>query len=391
MSKAVEVRGITVRFRLQLSWIVPLAVSSLFVSGWAAFDRVRPGYEYEFPRDYFEHPEFGVEWWYYTGNLATRDGRPFGYELTFFRVGVEMDQEPKTAWDLDQVYLAHFAVTDIGAGRMHRSERVNRRGPGLAGASLAQSTIWNGNWSVEYDLDTPDRPTQRLRAVHEGVTVDLSMQPAKDAVIHGRDGISRKGGAEGQASHYVSFTRLVTRGMIEVDGMRFEVDGVSWMDHEFFTESLASDLVGWDWFSIQLDDGTDLMLYGLRSANGGYSTYSSGTFVDTFGRSLTLDSRDVRLVPGRTWRSRETDADYPVEWRVVVESLGLRLDVMPRLDSQEIISESGYTPAYWEGAVQYSGVRAGTPVRGSGYLEMTGYAEPFSMPSRGRTPDRRPH
>ncbi len=349
------------------------------------FKQVKPGYEYEFPRDYFEHPEFAVEWWYYTGNLAGRNGRDFGFELTFFRVGLDHENEPATGWDLDQIYLAHFAVTDIGSGNLYKTERVNRRGPGLAGASLGKSMIWNGNWSVKYALNDRARPTQRLWAGHDGIVVDLVLEPLKRAVIHGKDGVSRKGGAEGQASHYVSFTRLGTRGVIEIAGTVHEVSGLSWMDHEFFTEGLASGLVGWDWFSIQLDDGTELMLYGLRLEDGGHSGHSSGTFVSSAGRSRTLNSTDVQLVPGRRWRSPASNADYPVEWRVLVGSLDLHLDVVPQMDGQEIVSRTGYTPTYWEGAVEYSGFRAGKPVQGKGYLEMTGYAEPFSMQAQART------
>ena len=359
-----------------------LAVLACVITGAAgAYLQVRPGYEYVFPADYFAHPEFRAEWWYYTGNLDTRDGRAFGYELTFFRIGLDRVQqtEPRSAWDLTQVYLAHFALTDVAAGRLHKAERVNRSGPGLAGASLSKSTIWNGNWSVEYSLDEPELPVQRLWAGHGDIVLDLELRPAKPVVIHGEDGISRKGGADGQASHYLSFTRLLTQGTIEMGGETHEVEGLSWMDHEYFSERLARNLVGWDWFSIQLDDGTELMLYGLRQADGGHSSYSSGTFVDRVGQSTPLGPDDVRLDAGRSWRSPQTGGAYPLEWNIAVDSLGLRLSVSPLLDSQEIISDSGFTPTYWEGAVRYAGRRAGKSVTGRGYLEMTGYAEPFSM------------
>ena len=380
-----EVGGPTNSIGVRTFRFLLIALAALPAGDALGFDQVSAGYEYELPRDYFAHPEFGTEWWYYTGNLATREGRRFGFELTFFRVGLERGGEQAGPWDLNEVHLAHFAVTDIAGGRLLRAERVNRTGPGLAGASLEKATIWNGNWSVEYRLEDPVRPTQRLWAGDGEVVLDLFLQPAKPAVIHGKDGISRKGGGVGQASHYLTFTRLITRGTIKLDGTRYEVEGQSWMDHEFFTEGIATDLEGWDWFSIQLDDGTDVMLYGLRLGEGGYSPFSSGTFVDADGHSLTLESEDILLAPGRTWRSEETTADYPVEWTITVDSLELELSVIPLIDSQEILGDRGFTPAYWEGAVQYSGVRGGTAVTGRGYLEMTGYDEPFSMSVQGQS------
>lgn len=349
-----------------------------------AFEQARSGYVFEFPRDYFEHPEFQAEWWYYTGNLATPEGRPFGFELTFFRVSLTPDLEVRGAWELDQVYVAHFVLTDIETGRMHKRERTNRGGPGIAGASEANRTVWNGNWSVEYLAEDRFKPTQRMWAGHDGATLSLSLVPAKPVVVHGENGISRKGGGEGQASHYLSFTRLVASGTVEVDGTKHEVEGAAWMDHEFFTNSLSGDLVGWDWMSIQLSDGTDLMLYGLRDANGRHGEFSSGTFVGTDGQVMHLTSKDVRLTPGRTWSSEESGARYPVEWAVEVPVLDLRLEVRPLLDAQEVTSDRGYLPVYWEGAVTYSGQRIDRPVEGRGYLEMTGYDKPFDLSAPGR-------
>ena len=349
-----------------------------------AFEQAKPGYAFEFPRDYFEHPEFRAEWWYYTGNLATRDGRPFGFELTFFRVALSSRIESHSAWDLDQVYVAHFVLTDIETGRMYKRERTNRGGPGLAGASQADRTVWNGNWTVEYLGDDRLKPTQRMWAGHEDASINLSLAPAKPVVVHGEDGISRKGGGYGEASHYLSFTRLIASGTVEIGGTRHEVEGSAWMDHEFFSDSLSRDQVGWDWMSIQLDDETELMLYGMRDADGQHSLYSSGTFVGTDGQVLHLTSGDFRLTPGRTWRSDDTGAEYPVEWAVEVPSLDLRLDVRPRLDAQEVTSERGYMPVYWEGAVTYSGRRIGRPVEGHGYLEMTGYDKPFDLSTQSR-------
>ena len=193
-----------------------LAISAL--AGLAS-ELATPGYQYEFPRDHFEHPNFAREWWYYTGNLADARGRKFGFELTFFRAASGRDEAASTAWDLNQVYVAHFAVTDIAGQRLIHRERANRSGPGLAGASVETGTIWNGNWSVKFLLGDGALPTQKLQAWDEAVSLDLLLEPAKAHVIHGEDGISRKGGEDGQASHYVSFTRMRASGTLTIGAL----------------------------------------------------------------------------------------------------------------------------------------------------------------------------
>ncbi len=339
----------------------------------AAFEPALPGYEFVFPRDHFEHPEFETEWWYYTGNLRSANGRSWGFELTFFRLAVERDAPRQSAWDVDQVYLAHFALTDVASARFYRAERLNRAGPGLAGAQEAKRRIWNGNWSATWQPDDPVTPSQRLQALNDEFALDLLLQPAKPLVLHGRDGISRKAAGAGKASHYISFTRLGARGRLILHGTVHEVAGTAWMDHEFSTESLGPSQVGWDWMSIQLEDGHDLMLYGMRGQDGRHDAFSSGTFVDPEGRPVHLSATDFRLNPGRTWRSRETGAEYPVEWTIEIPRLGYRLSCRPLVDSQEIVGRHRMAPVYWEGAVHYSGDREGEPVQGVGYLEMTGY------------------
>lgn len=365
-----------VKYAMKLAPIV-LAVGMALPA--APFDQAKPGYVFQFPRDHFEHPGFAAEWWYYTGNLATSEGRPFGFELTFFRVAVDRKSGPETAWDPDQVYLTHFVVTDIKGERLHHRERVNRSGPGIAGASESEGVIWNGNWSVEFLPGDPRRPSQRIRAGDGGVSLELDLVPAKPVVIHGTEGVSQKARGEGQASHYSSFTRLVADGKITVEGAEHRVEGLAWMDHEFFTNNLSDDQVGWDWMSIQLDDGSDLMIYALRSVTGEHSEFSGGTFVGDDGTQVRLVAEDLRLTPGRKWRSTETGADYPVEWTVEIPRIELTLNVSPLLDAQEVLSAFSLTPVYWEGAVEYCGKRAGRTVTGKGYLEMTGYDKPVVL------------
>lgn len=329
-----------------------------------------PAYRYSFPRDHFSHPEYKTEWWYYTGNLHAASGRRFGFELTFFRAAEDPQQETTPTWRADEVWLAHLALSDLQGHRFFHTARLNRTGPGLAGASQQGARYWNGNWDVRWLA--PNGP-QELQAVTDDFTLRLRMQSAKPPVIHGQNGISQKGPKPGEASHYISLTRLLSTGQLDYGGQRFTVDGIAWMDHEFFTEQNDTDLSGWDWFAIQLDNHRELMLYRLRLKDGSESPYSSGTFVDEQGNSQALSAADFVLQPGRTWHSGKSDASYPVAWSISVPKLKLQLSETTPLEDQELSGEGSATPTYWEGAVDYNGTLQGQPTRGVGYLEMTGY------------------
>ncbi|MGH9657009.1 MAG: lipocalin-like domain-containing protein, partial [Bryobacteraceae bacterium] len=209
-----------------------------------------PGYRYRFPEDHFAHPDFRTEWWYYTGNVWDTGRRRFGFELVFFRQARRRGpSENRSAWRADDLYLAHLALTDV-AGKRHLSHRrLNRAGPGLAGASREEGRIWNGNWSAEWSGES-----QILQAVASDFRLDLRLEPSKPVLVHGQRGVSQKAAGAGRASHYVSFTRLAASGQISTGGARHAVRGTAWMDHEWFTHQLDSEQVGWDWFSVQLDD-----------------------------------------------------------------------------------------------------------------------------------------
>lgn len=328
-----------------------------------------PGYHYEFPRDHFNHPEFQTEWWYYTGNLHASDGRRFGFELTFFRQGVDRATQPSTIWDVRDIWMAHLALSDIDGRRFFHTQRLNRAGPGLAGADLEQARVWNGNWQTQWKGDT-----QELRAVTEQFSFDLSLKSQKPPVIHGQNGISQKAEGAGHASHYISLTRLETRGNIELQGKTFSVEGLSWMDHEFFTHQLDPGQVGWDWFSLQLDDGSELMLFQLRRKDGTRDRFSAGTFVDPSGRTTHLTMNDFSLAPGEIWTSPATGGRYPIAWTIRVPRLGFDSQLTTPLPQQELAEKNEASPPYWEGAIRIAGTVKSKPVQGVGYLEMTGYA-----------------
>lgn len=342
-----------------------------------AFHQASAGYRYFFPREHGSHEEFRTEWWYYTGHLATTQGRRFGYELTFFRRGVDHEhvRSNPSQWAIRQLYLAHFALSDRGRNRFRYAEKLSRAGLGKAGAEPGRLRVWIDRWSAE--ADASGLGPHHLQAATDRFAIDLSLTPEKPPVIHGYNGVSRKGAAPEQASHYYSLTRLVTVGSIVVDGQRETVTGMSWMDHEFGSGDLGEDQVGWDWFSVQLENRTELMYYRLRQADGSADPASSGTLVFPDGRSQPLAADDLRVDTLAYWTSRASGARYPSRWRLSVPSLGLSLELTPYLSDQELMTRRSTQVTYWEGAVQVRGHARDGPLSGQGYVELTGYAEPF--------------
>ena len=330
-----------------------------------------PGYRYEFPRDYFSHPSYQTEWWYYTGNLASNDGATFGFEVTFFRTHSRASEstEHNPVWFPSEIYIGHFALTDVRNRRFYHQERVNRSGPGLAGIDANQGKIWNGNWSARFLSYEPIR--QRLEAVSSNAHLLLTLASQKPVVIHGVNGVSQKGPKPGEASHYFSLTRVAASGALSLNGRNYTVSGRAWMDREFFSDVPGDPVSGWDWMCIQLNNDEELMLYRLRLKDGSISPFSSATFVSADGTSQFLDSRRFSLTPLKTWHSADTGADYPISWNIEVPSKELHLLLTTPVVQQELVNR--VTRNYWEGLVRYSGTEKGQPVAGKGYLEMTGY------------------
>jgi predicted secreted hydrolase len=323
----------------------------------------------EFPTDHGPHLDYQTEWWYYTGNLIAEGGQHFGYQLTFFRRALApppLRADRESAWAADQVYMAHFALTDVAGRRYQAFERFARGAAGLAGAQAAPYHVWLEDWQV---VEVEPGVT-RMRAAQDGLGLDLLLVDRKGPILQGDRGYSRKGPQPGNASYYYSLTRLETSGTVQVAGSTYPVSGLSWMDHEWSTSGLAADQVGWDWFSIQLDDGSELMVFQLRKEDGRIDPFSSGTFIAPDGTARHLDRDDFEIAVEDTWRSPDTGAIYPARWTVTVPGSALALEIEPHLAGQELT----VSYAYWEGAVRVEGERDGRPVSGNGYVEMTGYA-----------------
>ncbi len=343
------------------------ALSAAPTESFARAEAPRP---FAFPRDHGPHPEYRTEWWYWTGNLHAGSGRHFGFQLTFFRVALAAGTPSRASdWATNQVYLAHFALTDTRSERFRSWARTSRAALGLAGATAEPFRVWLGDWEAR--TDASGALPIRLRAGEEDVEVDLWLDNAKPPVLQGERGLSRKGPEPGNASYYYSLTRMPTRGTLRVRGERLDVEGFAWMDREWSTSALGKDLAGWDWFAVHLDDGRELMFYQLRRKGGGAAEWSGGIVVDPRGGTRPLAAGDVRLETRGTWRSPRSGVAYPAGWRLTDLRSGLTLDLEPRLADQEL----DVGTRYWEGAVRARGLEGGRTLTGSGYVELVGYGD----------------
>jgi predicted secreted hydrolase len=325
---------------------------------------------FSFPADHGPHPEFKTEWWYYTGNLQTAGGRRFGFQLTFFRSALAPGTVKRaSAWAATHVFLAHFALTDVGSQRFHVFERFSRAAQHLAGAQAQPFRVWLEDWSAE-GAGSEVLP-MRLRATEDGVAIDFTLHSAKAPVLQGDRGLSQKGPEPGNASYYYSLTRMPTAGTIQIGDERFNVQGLSWMDREWSTSALSRDQVGWDWFALQLADGREIMFYQLRQRDGRADPFSKGSLVNADGtaRGLTRDAFLVDVLDH--WQSPRSGARYPSRWRIRIPTEQIELDVIPHLADQEL----DVSIRYWEGAVRINGTANGQPVSGHGYVELTGYGD----------------
>ncbi len=353
------------------------SIQSVFRSNTDGFAVAANQRRFSFPNDHGSHPRYRTEWWYYTGNLEGGGGRRFGFQLTFFRTALHPEgggSERNSSWAAGQVYMAHFALTDVRERRFYTFERFSREAVNLAGANVRPFHVWLDDWNVEGQAEgsaTGKGMAMRLRAEEDGIGIDLRLRSEKPAVLHGEKGLSKKGAGLGNASYYYSLTRLETAGQIDVKGKRFEVDGFAWMDREWSTSVLDERTRGWDWFALQLSDGTELMCYDIRLENGERSPFSGGTFVARDGASTNLRTADIDVVVLADWVSPRNQIKYPAKWNIRVSSLDIDIVVTPRLQDQEMHT----LIRYWEGAVGIRGSVQGKGVDGSGYVEMTGYGE----------------
>lgn len=340
-------------------------------AGGENFSKAEEVRRFTFPEDHGPHPDFRTEWWYFTGNLKTSDGKEFGYQFTIFRTSLTKEKPERISdWNSNQIYMSHFAVTDISGEKFFFDERFSRDGNRLAGASAKPFRVWLEDWEItETGGETLfDLPQIRIKAVSENAGIDLMLKAAKNYVLQGDSGLSRKGGGTGNASYYYSYTDLATEGKVTVRGESYSVSGKSWMDREWSTSALSNDQAGWDWFALQLDGGTELMYYQMRKTDGSPDVYSKGIVVFGDGTSKLISRSDAELEVTDSWKS-SSGVSYPSGWMLRIPSLDAALKITPSVKDQML----DVSVKYWEGAVRVEGLLRGADIKGRGYVELTGY------------------
>lgn len=343
-----------------------LDVPAMDASGYA---RAIDPWDWSFPADHGPHPDFQTEWWYYTGNVKTEDGRHFGYQFTIFRRAITpQDNSTDSEWRTDQVYMAHFTISDIEGETFYHDQRFSRGGAGLAGATAdPRYRVWLEDWVIAAEND--DATLQSITASTDDFALSITLEQVKRPALQGDQGLSPKSNEPGNASYYYSLSRLESAGTITLNGESFAVSGTTWMDHEFSTSALGQNAQGWDWFGLYFDNNTELMIGQIRLVDGDKEPAFGGLFIDADGETRYLDADDFTITPTATWDSPHTDAVYPAGWDVVIRGIDgdsdLRFTITPLMSDQELHDGD---IQYWEGAVRITG-----DVNGYGYAELTGY------------------
>ncbi|HLM56502.1 MAG TPA: lipocalin family protein [Pyrinomonadaceae bacterium] len=335
----------------------------------------------ELPRDLYAHERAQTEWWYYTGHALTEGGRRFGFELVFFQRRTDLDRFGVVPLRLiaNPLYLAHFAVTDESRKSFRYEHRKSANGvfdpPAHAGTQSYRLRL--GDWRAR-----EAHGLHLLRATLGGDLVfDAALKPSKPAVLNGREGVGVSFKDHGEASRYFSYTRMEAEGEMTWGGETERFRGAAWMDREFGTWKTTDGQRGWDWFSIQFSDDTELMVYHIRDREDRPSPFSSGTFVDAGGRATHLSRDDFSLEPTGRWVSPHTGAAYPSGWRLRVPRFGVDVSVTPSLKDQELDTRGTTMIVYWEGSCEVSGASGGSSVEGRAYAELVGYDRSHEQPS----------
>ncbi len=355
--------------------VVILVCLPLTVFADEAYTIAKPNYKWNFPLDHGSHPNYKTEWWYYVGHLKDTQGKRYGFELAFFRVGLDRKVDNASAFTPRDLYFSHFAVTDITAKKFWYAEKMNRTGPGLAGASQGRMNLWNENWQI-----WRDGPGHHLKADSDLYGLDLIVQSPIPAVLEGIKGYSLKGSNKDNASLYYSFPWFIADGRLRVGNELKTVHGKAWMDHEFFTGDMDPNELGWNWFGLQLSDDTELMIYLMRQKDGTFHPASSGTVINKSGKSIHIRAADIRTKVLETWKSPHSGAIYPIHWQIIIPSQRLNLDVKASINEQELDTAKSTQVVYWEGSVDINGTKAGKDIKGDGYMELTGYDKAFNLP-----------
>ncbi len=337
----------------------------------ASFDQFRDP-----TRALFSQPNIQTQWWYFSGNLKSSEYRNWEYELVFFIRKTDLDFFG--FWPMnkmrDQLFISHFALVDMDGTKDQKNFRYYHRGGILAEAKGVSSTnkfeVQLENWSARQN----EAGQIRLTAFCEGDAIELDLTSLKNVIYHGENGFSQRSEDPRIASYHCSLTRLKTTGMVKSKGDKFQVSGFSWLDHEKMLAEPNRFTSGWDWFSIQLDNNEELMIYRFRNKNGSVDNqFSFGTYVEKDGRSRHIKFVDIQLQELSYWQSDLSKGVYPVEWQIKILSEALEIHVRPHFHDCELNCVSTTFVAYWEGPVWVSGKKANESISGRGYQELCGY------------------
>jgi predicted secreted hydrolase len=321
-----------------------------------------------FPADFGSHPQFRTEWWYVTGWLTTEHGEPLGFQITFFRTKPDIDENNPSSFTPRQILIAHCAISDPKRGRLWQDQRIRRAGLDLAEAATGDTDVWIDDWKLERNASTAAY-TAKIHA--EDFSFDLTLSETQAVLLNGDSGVSRKGPTA--ASYYYSLPHLQVSGSIARESHTDRVTGEAWFDHEWSSEYLDAEAVGWDWIGINLQDGAALMAFRIRGSQG-EQRWAGGTLRASDGSVQILQPADIAFRAGRSWVSPRTGIIYPVQWHI--RAGGREFDLEPLLDDQENDTRLSTGAIYWEGAVRAYEQRR--PV-GRGYLELTGYGAPLRL------------
>ena len=339
--------------------------------GFAEVTPLPAGASLRFPADYGAHPDYKIEWWYVTGWLNTSDGKPLGFQVTFFRSATGHDRDNPSKFAPTQLMIGHAAVSDPANGKLLHDQRNARQGFGIAYAKVGDADVKLDDWRMTRNADG----SYAIRVDAANFALNLKLAPSQPVLLQGQGGYSRKGPRPGQASYYYSEPQLTTTGTVTRAGKASAVTGASWLDHEWSSNIMGGDsgAVGWEWIGANLDDGGALMAFQLRDKTGA-KLWSHATWRDASGKITQFAPEQVSFTAQRRWRSPRTKAEYPVESRLTTGSVEWR--IVPLQDDQELDSRRSTGAVYWEGAVKLS--RDGKPA-GRAYLELTGYVSPMKL------------
>ncbi|MBE2280647.1 MAG: carotenoid 1,2-hydratase [Ignavibacteriaceae bacterium] len=345
------------------------SVGSLMSDNSAGYKEASEQIKFVFPKDHAAHPEFKTEWWYFTGNIINEKGENFGYQLTIFRNATSpVKPEISSNFLTNQIYSGHFAISDIKQEKFYHSEIIEREFYPFAYSDTAGFLVTAGGWKIEFNSDTNGELPEILISASDSIkSINFTLVPDKKPVFHGDNGLSPKSYKPGNASYYYSFTRLKTLGTMTINGDTHQISGNSWMDREWSSGALDKDQKGWDWFSIQLVDSTEIMFFRLRDFSGN-TNFAKGTFIFKDGATRLLKNEDVTLHATSNWKNSD-GIFYPSSWTLRVPSIDLELNINTSIPNQELKTFVNY----YEGAIIITGIKSGVSISGKGYVELTGY------------------